>query len=128
MACAPAPPLGDGGCAHPSPSSRLRSSRGDPTRRAEHLPTAGAAHRPAGAVLPTGPQSRALLRGRGGMSARSTGGLFPRCPSRGGAPGTARTDIPPRPRPTASEAAPTGRARRGDTGGRVGIIRREAAA
>ncbi|MFD9864161.1 ROK family transcriptional regulator [Streptomyces alboflavus] len=29
-----------GGCAHPSPSSRLRSSRGDPYRPAEHLPTA----------------------------------------------------------------------------------------
>ncbi|QEU91464.1 hypothetical protein CP970_11755 [Streptomyces kanamyceticus] len=31
-----------GGCAHPSPSSRLRSSRGDPTRPAERPPTAGA--------------------------------------------------------------------------------------
>ncbi|MGW6021972.1 bifunctional acetate--CoA ligase family protein/GNAT family N-acetyltransferase [Streptomyces sp. NPDC055099] len=34
---------GSGGCAHPSPSSQLRSSRGDPNRPAERLPTATAA-------------------------------------------------------------------------------------
>ncbi|QEU91345.1 bifunctional GNAT family N-acetyltransferase/acetate--CoA ligase family protein [Streptomyces kanamyceticus] len=37
------PVLGAGGCAHPSPSSRLRSSRGDPTRPAGRLPTTAAA-------------------------------------------------------------------------------------
>ncbi|MGW5867903.1 bifunctional acetate--CoA ligase family protein/GNAT family N-acetyltransferase [Streptomyces sp. NPDC055239] len=45
---APVPAPGAGGSAHPSPSSRLRSSRGDPTRPAEGLPTATAtdpAHR-----------------------------------------------------------------------------------
>ncbi|MGW6055924.1 bifunctional acetate--CoA ligase family protein/GNAT family N-acetyltransferase [Streptomyces sp. NPDC055189] len=37
---APVTAPGAEGCAHPSPSSRLRSSRGDPNRPAERLPTA----------------------------------------------------------------------------------------
>ncbi|QEU90833.1 hypothetical protein CP970_07920 [Streptomyces kanamyceticus] len=136
------PLLGDGGCAHPSPSSRLRSSRGGPTRPAARLPTAGAA-------LPTGsgPSARSPAavahrravahsgrRGRGrqrpAVAVRPEGtwryvrpehwGPRSEVPKPWQCSGTARTDIPPRPRPTAGEAAPTGRARRGDSGGRVG--------
>ncbi|MGW7067910.1 bifunctional acetate--CoA ligase family protein/GNAT family N-acetyltransferase [Streptomyces sp. NPDC054855] len=40
---APAPAPGSGSCAHPSPSSQLRSSRGDSNRPAGRLPTAAAA-------------------------------------------------------------------------------------
>lgn len=39
-------------CAHPSPSSQLRSSRGDPYRPAERLPTATAASESAPAAAP----------------------------------------------------------------------------
>ncbi|EPH41191.1 protoporphyrinogen oxidase [Streptomyces aurantiacus] len=50
----------DGGCAHPSPSSRLRSSRGGPTRPAGRLPTAVAGAAPS----PRAPRWRVVTEGQ----------------------------------------------------------------
>ncbi|QGV80008.1 hypothetical protein EIZ62_18540 [Streptomyces ficellus] len=55
-------------CAHPPPSSRLRSSRGDPHRPAERLPTTGwagttAATQPVGVSRGTGTGPPTRLRG-----------------------------------------------------------------